>query len=83
MSTEALESGCSDDSECPTYNACENQLCIDPCILHDPCGKFAKCSVINHDVICTCPDGYIGDPNLDCRLRKWIFYFILRNCMQI
>ena len=65
-----LSVGCEYDEDCPLYNACENRQCIDPCVVRDPCGRNAYCKVVNHEPVCTCPDGYIGSPETDCRPRK-------------
>lgn len=65
-----IAAGCSGDLDCPDYAACENRLCINPCAIRDPCAPSANCKVVNHNPVCTCPDGYIGDPRTDCRLRK-------------
>ena len=62
--------GCTRDDECPDHSACENRACINPCVIRDPCAATATCRVANHKPICTCPDGYIGSPTTDCRLRE-------------
>jgi hypothetical protein len=63
--------GCSFDGDCPDHAACEKRLCINPCAIRDPCAFGADCLVVNHRSVCTCPDGYIGSPTIDCRLRKY------------
>ena len=63
--------GCSKDNDCPDHSACENRACINPCVVRDPCAATANCRVANHKPICTCPDGYIGSPTTDCRLREF------------
>ena len=67
----ALAAGCSDNNDCPDYNVCENRQCIDPCAQNDPCAKNAFCKVINHSVICTCPTGFVGSPEISCLPRKY------------
>ena len=62
--------GCESNQECPDYNACQNRKCINPCAEDDPCAPSANCKVIGHQPVCTCPDGYIGDPRTECKLRK-------------
>ncbi len=66
----SVASGCSSDSECPDYSACENKLCINPCAVRDPCAPLATCRVVNHEPICTCPDGFVGLPTTECRPRE-------------
>lgn len=56
---------CVVSSECPQNRACNNQKCTDPCI--GTCGLNAKCQVINHSPICTCTQGYTGDPFSRCQ----------------
>lgn len=60
--------GCSTDSECPEYAACINSACRNPCILSDPCAPNAFCKVIYHTPKCACPAGYLGDPQIECKL---------------
>merc|ERR1712079_937945 len=60
--------GCASNSDCPDYTACENRKCINPCAEKDPCARNAYCKVIRHKPVCTCPDGYIGDPTTSCEL---------------
>lgn len=52
------------NSECSGQLACINQKCIDPC--PGSCGFEARCHVNNHVPICTCNDGYVGDPFIQC-----------------
>lgn len=56
---------CTISAECPSNKACIREHCIDPC--PGSCGFSAECSVVNHTPICTCPNGYTGDPFSNCR----------------
>lgn len=40
------------------------EKCRDPC--PGSCGANAHCNAINHIPICTCPEGYTGDPFSSC-----------------
>lgn len=51
-------------SECPLDKACVNEKCVDPC--PGTCGLAAKCNVVNHNPICSCPVGQTGDPFVRC-----------------
>ena len=62
--------GCSVDVECPDYAACINQACRNPCAEQDPCAPNAFCKVIYHTPKCACPAGYIGDPQIECKLPR-------------
>lgn len=51
-------------SECVLSKACISQKCQDPC--PGTCGLDARCQVINHNPICSCPLGFNGDPFIQC-----------------
>lgn len=55
---------CTINSECSTNRACITEKCRDPC--PGSCGSGARCHVLNHTPICTCPEGYTGDPFTNC-----------------
>lgn len=55
---------CVVSSECSQERACINQKCVDPC--PGTCGYNARCEVINHSPICSCPAGQTGDPFRSC-----------------
>lgn len=55
---------CTINPECPSNRACIKEKCRDPC--PGSCGAGANCAVINHTPICTCPEGYTGDPFSNC-----------------
>ena len=55
---------CVINSECPANKACLQQKCGDPCV--GSCGINAKCDVVNHNAICSCPYDYVGDPFTQC-----------------
>lgn len=61
------------NSECPQNAACYKYKCRNPC--EGACGINSKCNVINHNPICSCPSGMIGDPFNKCvheEIRKEI-----------
>jgi hypothetical protein len=51
-------------SECTQDKACIGQKCLDPC--PGTCGLEARCQVVNHNPICSCPPHYEGDPFVRC-----------------
>jgi hypothetical protein len=55
---------CSINPECPTDKACVNQKCVDPC--PGVCGTHATCRAQNHNPVCTCDQGFTGDPFRFC-----------------
>lgn len=55
---------CMVSSECPQNKACINLKCEDPC--PGVCGFNARCTTVNHNPICSCTVGYIGDPFVRC-----------------
>jgi len=60
---------CVVSSDCGLNEACSNQKCRDPC--PGTCGVGARCQVISHNPICSCPSGLMGDPFTRCQpIRK-------------
>lgn len=59
--------------ECPSNRACIAQQCQDPCI--GSCGFNARCTVQNHQPICTCMEGFEGDPYASCNPRQSEYNF--------
>lgn len=56
---------CVVSSECSFDKACINQHCVNPCV-EKVCGDNAVCTVMNHSPLCTCQDGYSGNPFARC-----------------
>ena len=57
---------CRTDPECAQNQACLNERCIDPCLVQNPCAPQAQCTARAHHPVCTCPEGYGGDPYRQC-----------------
>lgn len=57
---------CVTDIECPYNLACRDERCEDPC----NCGIGAICNVNNHIAQCSCPPGYVGNPQVACEIGK-------------
>jgi len=55
---------CVTSSDCSLVLACMNQKCQDPC--PNSCGQHSNCRVIKHNPICSCKNGYTGDPFTVC-----------------
>jgi hypothetical protein len=68
---------CTVSSDCPQNKACYNQKCADPC--PGTCGSNAKCHVINHSPICSCPANYVGDPFVRCFVEESKIAKLLRG----
>jgi len=62
---------CVANSECDHLKACIRQKCHDPC--PGTCGVNAECQVHNHNPICSCPPNYIGDPFVQCKIKRKYF----------
>lgn len=63
---------CMVSTDCPQDKSCINQKCRDPC--PGTCGVNARCQVLNHNPICSCQNGFTGDPFVSCsRPRKNTF----------
>lgn len=55
---------CVTNSECIATKTCIQQKCSNPC--PEPCGQNSNCKVINHSPVCSCINGYTGDPFIRC-----------------
>lgn len=55
---------CTMSSECSADKACVNLKCQNPC--PGSCGLNSMCNVINHSPICSCRQGFTGDPFTRC-----------------
>ena len=64
---QCLVIGCTSNSECPSIHGCVNNMCIDPCLKNDPCGRSAECVQRDHKAQCRCPEGMVGDPEIECK----------------
>lgn len=60
--------------ECPLNRACISQQCQDPCI--GACGFHARCTTQTHQPICSCMDGFDGDPYASCTPRQSEYSFL-------
>lgn len=58
---------CVVNTDCSNDKACMNMKCQNPCL--GSCGLNAICNVINHIPICSCPEGYRGDPFASCEIK--------------
>lgn len=58
---------CTINPECASNLACIKYKCQDPC--PGSCGVNAQCKVINHTPVCTCAEGYTGDPFSNCYFK--------------
>lgn len=70
---------CVVSSECSQDKTCINQKCKDPC--PGTCGINARCQVVNHNPICSCNNGFTGDPFVRCIQEESkhvvLFYFYI------
>lgn len=55
---------CVINEDCPLALACLSGSCVNPCV--GSCGLNARCIVQNHQPICSCDEGYSGDPFAGC-----------------
>lgn len=81
---------CVVSAECPLTQACLNNKCRDPC--PGTCGQGARCQVVNHNPICSCPSGLTGDPfsrcypvpgKFICNKVKHIMFYTFRTNFNI
>ncbi|CAH2073959.1 unnamed protein product, partial [Iphiclides podalirius] len=59
---------CTSDKDCPVDKACLSLHCVDPCTIRGVCGEDALCVSVMHRAQCSCPQCYVGQPRLACRL---------------
>lgn len=64
---------CTVNSDCPSTKACINQKCRDPCL--GSCGLQTECQVYQHAAICSCREGYTGNPFESCHVKQKIGMF--------
>ncbi|CAH0767615.1 unnamed protein product [Bemisia tabaci] len=57
---------CESDYECSSSQSCQNFRCTSVCST-GVCASTAICEVRNHRAVCSCPQGYLGDPYVSCR----------------
>lgn len=60
---------CVVNTDCLPNEACTNRKCIKPC--QGACGVGAKCQVINHNPICSCPLTHTGNPFVRCFIQEF------------
>jgi hypothetical protein len=68
---------CLSSAECPFNKACIGQRCMDPC--PGSCGVNALCMVVNHNPVCSCPSGYVGNPFEHCSVPASKFSNVVRK----
>lgn len=54
--------GCITDDDCSPSTSCINSICRNPC----NCGPNAECRIKNHKPVCTCKQGFDGNPDIEC-----------------
>lgn len=66
---------CVHNSECQSDLACVNNVCNDPC--QNACGRRAKCFVQDHSPICSCEEGFDGNPYINCQTIRSNYSFFI------
>lgn len=64
-------------ADCSQNKACINLRCKDPC--PGTCGINARCQIVNHNPICSCPANYVGDPFVRCIQEESKRIFVFRT----
>ncbi|KAG7170134.1 Neurogenic locus Notch protein-like 1 [Homarus americanus] len=61
---------CRSNNDCPSTQACYKYECKNPCVspAGSVCGINANCKVEKHVPICSCPEGYEGNPIQECSI---------------
>lgn len=55
---------CLVNTDCPLDKSCIAERCLNPC--EGSCGFNSECRIQNHIPICTCRNGFTGDPFTQC-----------------
>ena len=80
ISVPVIEPECRVDGDCPSRQACLQEVCRNPCTELKPCGRNAECSVQNtlpqRTMVCMCIPGYVGDADVYCELRKTLIILL-------
>lgn len=61
-----VEMECVENTNCPADRSCVNNKCEDVCSLEGACGPNSQCTTINHIPLCSCNNGFSGDPRIGC-----------------
>lgn len=56
-----LPNQCQLDTDCSDNLSCRGGRCTDPCP-EVSCGPNGICNVFDHNAVCACPPGHLGDP---------------------
>lgn len=65
---------CTINSDCSSQQICVNNKCKLAC--EDGCGLNADCFVRNHISVCTCREGYSGNPYERCVPKQSMFFVL-------
>lgn len=57
---------CLVDTNCRQDYICHRSQCKDPCSLPNACGVNAQCQSRNHKKICSCPQFFTGNAEVEC-----------------
>ncbi|XP_022241756.1 fibrillin-1-like [Limulus polyphemus] len=58
-------SDCLDTAACMLVDGVP--YCKDPCDDPTSCGVNATCKAVNHEAVCSCPFGFTGNPEIQCK----------------
>lgn len=63
--------GCNYNNDCGEDMVCSAKQCVTVC-RDNSCGKNALCLANKHHAFCSCPSGYSGDPEKECKAYECI-----------
>lgn len=65
---QCLQYECRKDDDCESNKKCSpDGACRNPCLEHGACGLNAQCRVLERKPLCSCPPGYIGNAQVECK----------------
>lgn len=79
-SSPTLDTQCTLDTDCPPAKACISGQCKDPCGQPDACGERALCQSKAHMAVCSCPQCYVGKPQVACHRDPACIADMVHSC---
>ncbi|CAG2055426.1 unnamed protein product, partial [Timema podura] len=59
---------CTKDEDCESNKRCSaDRACRNPCLEPGACGSNAQCRVVSRRAQCSCPPGYFGNSQVECK----------------
>lgn len=80
--TECRAIECEGNNDCPNDKRCINEQCVNPCVYENNCAMRAECIAQDHNAICKCIQGFVGNPYVSCSPEPKYECIIDSDCSQ-